>query len=50
MGHGGFHDVLLHDMDDVDSPYGTVSDLAAIRPECLAVVLSRMVRHQLDLE
>ena len=31
MGHGGFHDVLLHDMAEADSPYVATSDLMALR-------------------
>ena len=50
MGHRGFHGVLLHDMANADSPYVAVSDLAALRLDWPAVVLSGMVRHQLDLE
>ena len=31
VGHGGFHDVLLHDMAEADSPYVATSDLMALR-------------------
>ena len=50
VGHGGFHDVLLHDMAEADSPYVATSDLMALRLVWPAVVLSGMVRHQLELE
>ena len=38
VGHGGFHDVLLHDMADSDSPYVVVSDLMALRLDWPVVV------------
>ena len=38
MGHGGFHDVLLHDMAEADSPYVATSDLMALRLDWPAVV------------
>ena len=50
VGHGGFHDVLLHDMAEADSPYVATTDLMALRLAWPAVVLSGMVRHQLELE
>ena len=50
MGHGGFHNVLLHGMDDADSPYVPVSDLMALRLDWPAVNLSAMIRQQLELE
>ena len=50
VGHGGFHDVLLHDMAEADSPYVAISDLMAFRLDWPVVVLSGMVRHQLGLE
>ena len=50
VGHGGFHDVLLHDMADADSPYVAVSDLVALRLDWPAVILSGMIRQQLELE
>ena len=50
MGHGGFHDVLLHDMAEADSPYVATSDFMALHLDWPAVVLSGMVRHQLELK
>ena len=50
VGHIGFHDVLLYDMADADPPYVAVSDLSALRLDWLAVIMSGMTRHQLELE
>ena len=51
VGRGGSHDVLLHDMADADSPYVTTKcDLMALHLDWPAVVLSGMIRHQLELE
>ena len=50
MGHGRFHDVLLHDMAEANSPYVANSDLMALHLDWPAVVLSGMIRHQLELE
>ena len=50
VGHRGFHDVLLHDMAEADSPYVATSDLMALCLDWPVVVLSGMVRHQLELE
>ena len=50
VGRRGFHDVLLHDMAEADSPYVATSDLMALHLDWPAVVLSGMIRHQLELE
>ena len=50
VGRGGFHVVLLHDMAEANSPYVATSDLMALHLDCSAMVLSGMIRHQLELE
>ena len=38
VGHGGFHEVLLHDMADADSPYVAVNELGSLRRDWPSVI------------
>ena len=46
----GFHEILIHDVADGDAPYVALAELSSLRLDWLLAVLSKMIRHQLDLE
>ena len=50
VGTDGFHEVLIHDMADVDAPYVSVSDLGCLQLDWLKAIFSYMGRYQVDLE
>ena len=50
VGHRGFHDVLLFDMTDADTPHVAVNDLSALWHLWPTLVISGMTQRQLEWE
>ena len=50
VGTDGFHEVLIHDMADADSPYVPLSDLRCLRLDWPKAIFSYMGHYQVDLE
>ena len=50
VGAGGFHEILIHDMADVDAPDVPVSELGCLRLDRPQAILSYMGHYQKDLE
>ena len=47
---GGFHEVLIHDMDNADAPYVAISELGSLRLDWPRAIFSFMGCYQVDLE
>ena len=50
LGTDGFHEILLHDMEEEDPPFVAVSDLGCLRLDWPRAIFSFMGRYQVDLE
>ena len=46
----GFHEVLLHDLEDEDLPFVTLSELGCLRLDCPKTLFTFMFRYQFDLD
>ena len=46
----GFHEVLIHDMTNANTPYVSVSDLGCLQLDWPKAIFSYMGRYQVDLE
>ena len=50
IGTNGFHEVLIHDMDEADPPFVTLGELGCLRLDWPRAIFSFMGRYQVDLE
>ena len=50
VGTEGFHEILIHDMDEADPPYVALGDLGCLHLDWPIAIFSLMGRYQVDLE
>ena len=50
VGTDGFHEILIHDMDEADPPDVALGDLGCLRPDWPRAIFSFMGRYQVDLK
>ena len=50
VGTNGFHEVLIHDMDEADPPFVALGELGCLRLDWPRAIFSFMGRYQVDLE
>ena len=50
VGTNGFHEVLIHDMDEADPPCVTLGELGCLRVDWPRAIFSLMGCYQVDLE
>ena len=50
LGTDGFHEILIHDMEEEDPPFVALSDLGCLRLDWPRAIFSFMGCYQVDLE